>query len=241
MKEELVEFKDVHSELIANALPKELIVNTLEDILIKLESNDLSGEKSIYIENFFEAISNWQIVVTTPKDITIWLQMPLKYFELKREFNFKDRLKIFKDEKVWVPPVIIERFADMISNVKVPVEIELSPLHSLLASVTDDNEVYYPIAYLLKNILQMIESENSETVAIYEKPYGVIAMNTMTHWLNKIEQETMIKTEAVKSSLRTIDFSELITTATLTSSVPDEKIKEFQEKLRTIPDMEVVQ
>lgn len=209
------EFKMAHSELMKDAIPALEILEKLNDVIMKLEeTNDVEMKKK-HIDDFYEKIKNWQILISKPQGHYIWMQIPMKYYERTINFSLKDRLSILFKKGVWIKPKVTEKYADMVSNTKFPMQVKLDPIEFILATNNKHDRFYCTIVSLIGKILGIMSDAQSFSVAVYEKPNGVIAMNNVDYWMSQLGKQTGINTNPLRESLQVMNFVDLIKTATL--------------------------
>lgn len=227
----LEEFKDVHYELMENTISIPNIIEKLSSVTKKLSDEKSTDLKKKYIEEFYKEVENWQIMVSQPQDSIIWMQIPMKYYEVEEEFTFMQRIKILIKEGIWIKPKIVKRYADMISNTNFPMETPLDLFEFFDSSAKNEDKFYYSVMSLIPKIVSVLVESDSNSIAIYERPYGVIAMNKLNYWINQLEENTEINTGPLKSTLEIVPFSDLIRDSRLSMNLTEEMLAELDELL----------
>lgn len=223
---------DVSSDLMKNTVPTENVINELNEIIINLSNTEDEKYKKKCIDEFYSKTDSWQIVSLQRGDRNLWMQTPMEYYEVNREIGFLERLDIFLKRGVWVKPSVLEKYADVASNTNVPMQVILDPLNSFFAKRSNEDKFYYSVNHLVAKILEIIEVSDASNVAIYEKPYGITAMNTVNYWMNQLQKETMVDTRQLRESLKVVSFSDLIKTSLIETEMSKEAIAEHLEKIK---------
>lgn len=218
MKRVINDFKSVSSELMENTIPTVDVMIELNRTIVELQNAESDEELQACIDNFYNRVDSWQIVVAQPQDTLVWMQTPMKYYEVKKEYSFTDRLKILYNEGIWINHEVTEKYAEITSNTKVPMEIPLDPLTYSFAKDNKVERFYFTLFSLARDIIEAMIREKTSEVAVYKKPYGIVAMNRVNYWVDELEKETKVDTKHLKESLTTISFSDLIKNAKLTKA-----------------------
>lgn len=204
----LKEFENVHYELMENAIPTIDVIEKINNVILKLETTRNTEHRKKYIKDFYKEVENWQILISKPKDNLVWMQIPMKYYEVTREFTFAERMKVLINRGIWIQPKITERYADMVSNTKYPMEIPLNLMNFLSSTANSEEKFYYTINNLMVKIVAILSE--SDSIAVYEKPYGIVAMNKVNYWITQLGKKTRVDISHLQQSLETIPFSDLI-------------------------------
>lgn len=210
MKQVINKFKSVASELMENTIPTIDVIMELNKTIIELEDAENDEELNNCIENFYNRIDSWQIVAAQPKDTLVWMQTPMEYYEIEKEHSFTDRLKILFDKGIWVESEVTEKYAEIASNTKIPMEVSLDPLNFYSAEKSEIDKFYFSLRNLARDIIEAMIRTSTSHVAVYEKPYGIVAMNKVNYWVSQLEKETKVNTRSLRESLETVPFSYLI-------------------------------
>lgn len=209
------DFKNAHREIMENSIPVMRIIAEINKVVNDIEgTNDKDLQKQA-IREFYEKADLWQIIVTKPEDTYIWMQIPIIYHESEREAKLSERIKFFFKRGIWIEPKIIEKYADILSNVTFPMEMELEPMDFIYAKSNEIEEFYYSVVYLLGKIITAMMKAGSEEIAIYNKPDGIIAMNQVNYWLEEVNKQGLANTGHLQNTLKTATISELLKDATI--------------------------
>lgn len=207
MKKDLISSS---SELMENTIPTEKVIEQLNKIIVGIEKAKSKDEMQLKINEFYEATKSWEIVAAKPNEDLVWMQAPMEYYETTNELSFMERMKSLFKEGILYEKEMKERHAEIYSNTKIPLPVPLEPMHLFIANKNKEYKVYYSAIRLAKNIVGMINRTDEKMLAVYEKPFGVVAMNNVTHYIKDLENKTNVKTSSLRESLLTTSFYELI-------------------------------
>lgn len=208
-------FKNVNKEIMEDSIPAIKIMEEINKTILKIEGTNDEKLKKKYIEDFYKKADSWQIIVAKPKDSYVWMQIPIMYQEKERKLSLLERIKILFTQGVWIKPQVVEKYAEMLSNLKFPMEIELEPMDFIFAKSSEIDKFYYSAIYLTGKMMETMLMSNSSSLAIYDKPNGIIAMNNVNYWLGEMTRQGLADTSHLQSTLRTATIAELIRDSTV--------------------------
>lgn len=208
-------FKNANKEIMENSIPAIKIMEEINKTILKIEETNDEELKKKYMEDFYKKADSWQIIIAKPKDSYVWMQIPIMYQEKEREVSLLKRIKILFTQGIWIKSQVTEKYADMFSNLKFPMEIELEPMDFIFAKSSEIDKFYYSAIYLTGKMMATMLKTNSSSIAIYDKPNGIIAMNNVNYWLGEITKQGLADTSHLQSTLRTATISELIKDSTV--------------------------
>lgn len=199
-----------NDDLFEGAIRTSNVINTIGKTLNVLENSPSKSEKENAINIFYDDVKKWQIIIIKPNNDKIWMQAPMSYYEVERTFSFAERMSFLFKKGIIVNETIKERYADIRSNMKYPVELILEPVHAIAAKSSEHTRTHYTLIALLNSIKDIINDNIDNGLAIYEKPYGVIAANKSKYHLSEMERLTGVLTSNIQSSIEVVDFSSLV-------------------------------
>lgn len=208
-------FKNANKEIMENSIPAIKIMEEIRKTILKIEETNDEKLKKQYIEDFYKKADSWQIIIAKPKGSYVWMQIPIMYQEKERKVSLLERIKILFTQGIWIKPQITEKYADMLSNLKFPMEMELEPMDFIFAKSSEIDKFYYSAIYLTGKMMATMLKSNSSSLAIYDKPNGIIAMNNVNYWLGEITKQGLADTSYLQSTLRTATIAELIRDSTV--------------------------
>lgn len=197
------------NETLNGTIAPEKIIDVLRETLVKFElSSSIEKQKEV-MSDFYKKVDDWEVILINPAKHKIWLQGPIRFFERKNRYSRLDRIKAFLSKGLILKEKEIFRYADITSNIKFPVELTLSPVHSFSANSSEENKFYYTVFSVLKSIEYILDRVENN-LAVYKKPAGIVAMNTTVFNLKEISRLTGAQLSALTNSIETIPFAKLI-------------------------------
>lgn len=197
------------SEILSGSIPSKEVIDELEKTLVKFELAENLNQQREIIDSFYENVKDWEIVLAHPAKHRIWLQGPIRYFEIEQEYSTFERIKAFISKGLLLSEREVIRYADILSNTKFPMELTLPPVHSFIANSSEESKFYYSVFFALRNIEGIMDKMESE-LAVYKKPAGIVAMNSTVFNINEMNKLSGNKMGELKETIETIPFSDLI-------------------------------
>lgn len=218
-KVEPVRTSDVYLDFLNDTIPVELILQKLDSVSAKLESNQYSEEeKQEFISQFYEEVKSWEIIIGQLYGMPnhVWLQIPVVYHEVEHTISFWKRAKILFKQGLIMSPKVTERYADVVSNIPYPLEMPIDNYDSVLSKNSKEvNRFYCTASYLIVKIVEILKQFNLAYIAVYKAPQGVIATNGLNSWLTELEKHNKLNLTSFKDSLTRIPFAELLKGSTI--------------------------
>lgn len=197
------------SEMTSGTISSDKVINLLRKTLKNFELSTTIEEKREVISKFYKDVEDWEIILAHPAEHKIWLQGPIRYFELNNEYSLSHRIKAFFKKGILLNKKETIRYADIVSNTKFPVELTLPPIHSFSAISAKENKFYYTAFSVLKNIEHVLD-RIEDSLAVYKKPAGIVAMNGTIFNIKEMSKMTGSNMSSLTNSIETAPFSQLI-------------------------------
>lgn len=202
--------------LMDNSIPLGVVIDRLDKMALEVERSNSDIELEKAIDDFMDDTKSWEIIIAKPNESNIiWLQSNIEHYESVINISLKERLKLLMNDGTLYKKQAKQNYIEMYSNTFFPMTVLLSPLHKFIAEGSKEYKIYYSSVQLAKNIVQKAESTKNNSIAIYEKPYGVVAINRLTGYVEKLEKSCNISVGGIQHTFETRRFHELLESSIL--------------------------
>lgn len=203
------EITDTSKALLENTIPVSVVTTTIDNFLKEVEQAKDYLTIDNAIAEFEEEIKSWEVVLIEFQNKCAWLHSPIKYYKTTEEYSLTKKLKKFMEDGTF-PKRKTSINVEIKSNTNVPIKLNLNEYGISIIEEYEKYKMYYSLYCVMENIKKVLVDFEEEKIAIYEKPYGVIAMNRTESLLNQPVLEKEVSATLKAMSLEVIPFYELI-------------------------------
>ena len=173
-------------------LKSDIVLSTINDFILALESeNDKEKQKKL-IENFYRKLKSWEIVTAQSEEgQRMWIQVPFKYEKTEVIHGFMKRISHFFDTGVWLPETSTIHSVDAISNIHIPMTIQLLPEEIEELKLDPIKRIVTIVKGLRQALLDVLD-KGYDNFGIFKRPEGIIAMNQSKAWMTEYENKSNI-------------------------------------------------
>lgn len=220
--------KKMHLDFYNGIVSTDDVLDLLQMVGESLYSNKNNlEEQMLVLEEFKDASSKLQIVISNEEDISRWMQIPLVLSETKYKLSFAERTKALLENKVLLNGDAYERSANIISNITYPIKIRLDKEKFNISESEEINKLYSMVLYLAYKIEFMLDSYELEHIGIFQSPHAVIAINSLEGWLKREAPDFLLNRDQFIDSLEVIKFEEIFKTSEVLQNSEENQHLEF--------------